>query len=443
MRVLIMSHPGTNSRDIFLDAARGFEQAGHEVVYWELEPIQRLVAHAATDPTRRKAAAEDLAGLFERFVRMNRVELTVGLWANGLMALPAGERSGQAASLFEVIGVRHVLFWLDAPHWAHQGGVHKLFGHPMVRWPGLLHVVNNPATAEEMRTLMGFGRVLGRPYGIDTEVFRPAEGVTAKYDVVFGSGPGDPGPTPQMLAELARDEPDVDGITAERVDRARATLAGVCEPLGASVRAVGERLLETQVSDRHRPMLDRLAAIEAEGGELAAGVASLRAQPSAYVKVTDSVRWVERWRRAFTAAYLSRRVSVAVFGGMDLSAWGFEGEMLGSVEYGAMARTYALGRVGLNAMRWQDDVGLNLKALEVTASGVACVCERRGGLETLFDVGTEIAAFDGPADALAEVSRLLGDDDARAAMANAGMERTRREHTWRAWAEAVVQAARG
>lgn len=441
MRVLIMSHAGTNSRDIFLDAARGFEGAGHEVVFWELEPVQRLVAHAATDRARRKAAAEDLGTLYERFVRMNRIDLTVGLWANGLMSLPAGEAEGRAASLFEMIGVRHVLFWLDAPHWAHQGGAHKLFNHPMAAWSGLLHVVNNAATADEMRTLMGFRRALGRPYGVNTSVFRPSPGVEPIHDLVYGAGPGDPGPTPLMLAELDKDEPDVGAIVAERVERARASVRREAEPMGPAVVELGERLLEMQVADRHRPMLNRLAAIEGEGGRGAEGVRVLRAQPSAFVKVTDAVRWIERWRRPFTVAYLAKRFDVALFGGMDLSAWGFTGTRYGTVGYQEMARTYALGRVGLNVMRWQDDTGLNLKPLEITASGVACVCERRAGLDDLFEVGAEIAAFDGPAEAAEEVSRLLGDDAARAAMGEAGLARTRRDHTWAAWAADVVAAA--
>lgn len=441
MRVLVMSHPGTNSRDIFLDAARGFEGAGHEVIYWELEPIQKLVAHAAADPNRRRAAAQDLAGLFERFVRMNRVDLTMGLWANGLMAVPSGQREGRAASLFEMIGVPHVLFWLDAPHWAHGGGAAELFQQPMVKWPGLLHVVNNPSTAEEMKSLMGFGRVLGRPYGVDTEVFRPAEGVGAKHDLVFGSGPGDPNPTKLMLAELAKDTPDVRAIREERVEQARAHLHEATAQAPPSVRAAASLLIEMQLQDRHRPMLDRLGDIEALGGEAADGARLLRGSPRLWVQVTDAVRRIDKWRRAFTIAHLSRRLDVAVFGSPKLDAWGVKATMLGEVGYRDMARMYAMGRLGLNVMRWQDDVGLNLKPLEITASGTACLCEQRAGLDAMFEAGTEIAPFDGPGEALAEAQRLLSDHGARRAMADAGMARTRAEHTWKGWAEAVCGAA--
>jgi hypothetical protein len=420
VRVLVMSHPGTNSRDIFLDAARGFESAGHEVIYWELEPIQKLVAHAAADPTRRRAAAQDLAGLFERFVRMNRVDLTIGMWANGLMAVPSGQREGRAASLFEMIGVRHVLFWLDAPHWAHGGGAAELFGQPMVQWAGLLHVVNNPATAEEMKTVMGFGRVLGRPYGVDAEVFRPVEGVAPKHDIVFGSGPGDPNPTKLMLAELDKDSPDVEAIREERVEQARAQLHEVCASVAAAVRTAGTILIEMQLADRHRPMLDRLAEIESAGGEAAEGARTLRQSPRLFVQVTDAVRRIDKWRRAFTLAHLARRFDVAVFGSPKLEAWGVKATMLGEVGYRDMARMYSMGRLGLNVMRWQDDTGLNLKPLEITASGAACLCERRVGLDAMFEVGREIAAFDGPGEALSEAQRLLSDEGARRAMAGAG-----------------------
>ena len=116
--------------------------------------------------------------------------------------------------------------------------------------------------------------------------------------------------------------------------------------------------------------------------------------------------------------------------------------MIGPVPYDAMSGVYARGRLALNVMRWQDDVGLNLKPLEITASGVPCLCERRAGLDGLFEIGTEIESFDSPA-TLARTARvLLADEDRRVALAEAGRARTVRDHTWARWASSVCRFVR-
>ena len=53
MRILSLAHPGTNSRDIYLDAEAGFREAGHDVIRWELEPSQ--VPERGGHPMRRLA----------------------------------------------------------------------------------------------------------------------------------------------------------------------------------------------------------------------------------------------------------------------------------------------------------------------------------------------------------------------------------------------------
>jgi hypothetical protein len=64
-----------------------------------------------------------------------------------------------------------------------------------------------------------------------------------------------------------------------------------------------------------------------------------------------------------------------------------------------MSAAYARGRVGLNVMRWQDDAGINLKPLEIAASGVACASVRRVGLDGILEPVEEIETFGAPAEA--------------------------------------------
>lgn len=445
MRVLVMAHPGTNSRDIFLDAARGFESAGCEVVRWEIEPLQRLSRRAPPGPLR-EGIAEDIGAHFASFVESNRVDFSFGLWANGLLSLPIGKTGGRLASTFELIGHDHVAFWLDAPHWAHGGGVAPLFGTPVVASDRLHHVINNPATADEMRRVLGFGRVFARGYGIDTGVFSPREGVSPRFDVVFGSGPGDPEPTAFELAELEKDEPDVAGMRAERAEVVRAEAVRAARSWawpagvdGGAVPAVVSRLVTMQVDDPAEPMLARLERVAGEDAALAGGVRALVSDPVRFVEATAKARKVEAARRAFTVAYICKRMRCAVFGQGGFEGWPVEAERLGFVGYREMSDAYAAGKLGLNVMRWQDEVGLNLKALEISASGRACLCERRAGLSDAFEPGAEVADFGSPAEAVELARALVGDDARRERMAGAALARVRAQHTWGHWARDVVR----
>jgi spore maturation protein CgeB len=152
---------------------------------------------------------------------------------------------------------------------------------------------------------------------------------------------------------------------------------------------------------------------------------------------------VERLERAFTITYLSRRFRCAVFGSGDYSAWGCTAHRFGELAYDDQAKAYARGRIGLNVGRWQDDQGLNLKPLEISASGCACLCAWRTGFDEMFADGKEAASFRTPAQAALTARELLESPSRLAAMADAGCARTRRDHTWSAWARDVLAALGG
>jgi hypothetical protein len=445
VRILQLAHPGTNSRDIFLDTESGFREAGHEVIRWELEPMLAL-ASSQHPPEVRTLFARGAGEMVRRLIEANRVDLTVGLWANGLFGMGVSPDTGSGPrSFFNQVNVPHAMFWLDAPHWAHNGQIRQHFGSPLFREPQLINIINNPGTAREMTEVLGFGRTLAEPYGVNTEVFRPATGVACAHDVVVNVGPGDPAPTETMLRELGSDDPDLDAIRRDLAPgaiesmRRQAAEAGLTDP---AIGALVEAWVESQLDEPGRPLLDRLGAIAADG-EMAGALEQVRACPALFVGMGESARTIDRFRRAFTVTWLSRRLDVAVFGPDALAGWPHGATMLGAMDYRAMSGAYAKGRLAINVMRWQDDVGLNIKPLEITASGVACLCERRSGLDGLFEVGEEIDAFDSPADLLAKARALLADTDRRTAMASAGLARTRRDHTWARWAASVCDFAQG
>ncbi len=442
MKVLFFVHPGTNSRDIFLDMIRGFERAGHEPVFWELAPHYQLTNRSAQT---RQQAMIDLSGLLATFVERNGIGLSVGMWANGLMAVMNGMRDGHPASFFEMIGLRHVMWWLDAPQWAHEGISAQLYNSPLVHSAHVSHLINNGATGREMQRVLGFGNVLARGYGIDEEVFRPFPDERREFDVVFALGAGDGPPTPVMLEELGRDEPDCLRIREEIAGRLRPKLDTYTERFGgvAGVPALLDALVASQLAERDTPVLDRVERFASSGGEIGEASRALLSDAELYVDLSMRLRVIERWERAFTFAHLAKRFRCATMGSGDLSAWGVEAHPFGEVAYNDMARVYARAKLALNVMRWQDDQGLNLKPYEITASGTACLCAERVGLDELWTPGEEIASFKGPGACTALAGELLSDDARREELAHRGRARTLASYTWAQRAQSLVETVTG
>jgi spore maturation protein CgeB len=428
MRILFFLQPGTNSRSIFRDMIRGFEQAGHEAFTLHLGPLWEMFEK---DPQSRPRKAADATAAVRSFIAQNRIDATAAMWANAPRTFTNVLQRGRPATLFDAIGVPHLLIWLDAPHWAHGGDAQDLFRSPLMAGPALLHLINNAATAREMTEVLGFGRTVVEPYGINEEIFRPHPDERREYDLVVSCGPGDPAPTPQALQELDSDQPDMNALRGQAMDALRPGLARIADafPQSGAVRELLTRLLASQRRDRHTPMLTRLRSLATDPA-ITAAAASLLDRPKAYIAATMLIRQVDAFERAFTISYLSRRFRTAVFGQFNHEQWGSRATDLGNIAYEDMSRAYSRGAVGLNVMRSQDDEGLNLKPYEITASGTACLCARRAGLESSFVPGREIVVFDTPDQAAAELRALLDNPERQRELAAAGSARTRSFHTW-------------
>ncbi len=439
MRVLFFLQPGTNSRSIFRDMIRGFEEGGHETIIWELHPVRQMYERHGRI---RSDLMQDVASIVAALIRSNRVDLSVGMWASAIMSLANGRRNGEAATFFDLIESPHLMFWLDAPHWAHGEEFWELFGSPALRGPFVSHLINNPALAREMREVLGFGNVLDYPYGINEAVFYPVE-ARAEFDIVFGIGPGDPPMSPLMERALSSVEPDVEEIRAEQGERVRARLAEIVRrsESDAELADLCEELLAWQLRDRDTPILDRIEALCGGDVRLRRAGRALTARPALFVRTCMALRSVEHFERAFTICFLSRHLRCAVFGsGSALSGWDYRGERLGELSYEDQRRAYARGHIGLNVMRQQDEVGVNLKPLEISACARPCLMRERPGIERVLAPGEEIATFRTPVGALEAARALLDDDAARTRMADRAHARVLREHTWRARVGEILEA---
>lgn len=434
LNLLFLRQPGGNSREIFNDLIRGMAQAGHAVTVVDLADLWRA---NNSDPASRPRRNAEFTLQLAAAVRTHRFDATFGFWANLLTCVAPVIMDGRARDPFEAIGVPHVMYWLDAPHWAHGGELVASLHAPVFRDPHVAHVVNNDAIAREMTSVFGFGPTSAVPYGVNADVFTPRP-PTARYQLVINLGPGDPAPTPSMLAALSSDDPPMDELRRQVADAARPEVQALLGPIGGGAIELGMALLDSQLADSHRPLLDRLGSL----GERFPGAAErILESPTRWVQLSSLVRSVRGWERAFVACWMARRFSTAIVGDFSV-AWPCEAARLGAVAQEDLAAAYAQAPVALSVMRWQDDQGVNIKPLEITASGVACVTGQRAGLSSLFEIGREVRAFDSPAEASATVRLLLDSPGVRSDLAAAGLDRTRRNHTWRSRAEALADVVR-
>ena len=81
----------------------------------------------------------------------------------------------------------------------------------------------------------------------------------------------------------------------------------------------------------------------------------------------------------------------------------------------------------------------NMRMFETTGSGAALITESKSNLQDLFDVGTEVMAYDDIDEAVATAVSLLADADRLSALAHAGQQRTLRDHTYGRRAESLVE----
>jgi hypothetical protein len=427
MRAICFLQPGTNSRRIFLDFLQGYASAGWEISIFDLAPYWQHLSEPCTDRGQRLSA-------FTQHVRemlaQARPDVTFGMWANMISMLTHGrDADGTVTTIFDELAVPHVCFWLDAPQWAQNGNIRDLLNVPIWKSPALIHLTNSQSTATEMRDVMGFGRVVALPWGVTPR----GEGSQTSFDAVAALGPGDPAPTPAALEELERDEPNmmrIRTIASERICRKLTNVLAAADI--ADAPAAAQRLVDSQLTSRHVPVLARTRLL----------LPQLTQRPRDYIIASMLLREIESHERAFTISWLSRRFNIATFGSGNLEPWNARATHLGELPYDHMGSAYRLGKVGLNIMRWQDDAGLNLKPFEITGAGVACLCQRRVGMDECFSLGNEIEAFDSPSHAAALLSDLLANPARRKQLAAAGHAKTTSSHTWTHRAHAMTHLLR-
>ena len=435
MRLLFLMHPGTNSRDIFLDMIEGYRQAGHEAILLELGPTWQA-RESAEDLETNQRHAVVFAETLQAFVAFNRIDACVSMWGNGVEAAPLYE----GKSFFEHIRRPILMHWLDAPQWADSPVLETPAA--VYNGPFSFHIINNEATASEMAGVLGFENIFTVGNAASPSSFRPRPVDKKDFDIVFAIGSDNTQPTDRMLAELERDEPNVAAIRTEQVEVVRPRLREILSDTWKSPGSVDvflDRVLAVRMDRRDAPVLEQVSEIARTERDLAPGILGLLEDRNRYVKFSMTLRTMENWERAFTFVYLARHFRCATFGlSRPFTAWPGRWEHLGELPYTEQSAAYSRSWFGLNVMRWQDDVGLNLKPFEITLSGAALLQGYRSGIEKYFDA-SQAVVFRTPQEARARVSRLLADSDEVRRIAVAGRTRSLAQHTWKHRIEALTK----
>jgi spore maturation protein CgeB len=168
----------------------------------------------------------------------------------------------------------------------------------------------------------------------------------------------------------------------------------------------------------------------------------------AYGRVTDELRHEVTF---VGQPHGDRRQTVAALAraGRPVECWGF-GWPAGPIEHPGMVEVFASSRINLNLSNSSDAPGLrgNLRRLlgrgapvarppqikgrnfEVPGCGGFLLTERVPHLERYFELGEEVAVFDGTDDLLEQVVHWLEHEDERRRVADAGYRRVLAEHTY-------------
>ena|GEM_PF-1186936 len=437
LRILFLQHPGANSRDIFFDIIEGYREAGNEVFVLELGPLWARMRVCAR-PEDKDACVKLFADTVLGFARANRIDLCVTMWANGHISL--GSRGEE--SFFEHAGLPILMHWLDAPQWAHRGEVLDL-PPSLLNGPNTFHAINNPETAKEMDRVLGFSNVIALSNAAGPTSFRPYPDEKKDFDIVFGVGADRSQPTDLMRREQAEDAPDVHAIRAAAAAALRPELCEITAPVwdrSAGADRFVDLLIQARLKCRDEAVLNQVGRIVREHRDMAPAVLSLLQDARRYVQFSMTLRRMEEWERAFVFVYLSRYFRCATFGLEEsFKNWPGTWEHLGPLPHEEQARAYSRSRFGLNVMRWQDDVGLNLKPFEITLSGACLLQSYRVGIEALFDE-SQIVVFRTPQECRAKVAELLAKAQRIAQMAAAGRARALAQHCWKHRAAEVTGA---
>jgi len=101
------------------------------------------------------------------------------------------------------------------------------------------------------------------------------------------------------------------------------------------------------------------------------------------------------------------------------------------VAHAEKVRAFRGAKIVVNTLNPSEIWGTNVRTFEACGAGAFQIVDWRPGLSELFEIGTEIEVFGNIEDLKGRINRYLAAPEERSAIARAGHERVRRDHTYR------------
>ena len=418
-KLLVLLNPGRVTRNCLIDMATAAATIGLSTVTYEIGNVW------ATPQNQRDAHARHIATMLDN----ERVTAVLSYTYNGLFDWPAPPRSdGRPQSLFESVGIPHLLWWTDHPQWASKKAALRVDLQPLLASSNCHHFVKSEAAARELREVLRWPNCYELPVAESAARLSPATGVEADYDVVAIVG-GPPQLDPRLEPFLEQDDPDENAILSILAQDVREHLRKiVTDHAPQHIAAALRGLCDAWLSARCRqPKTASVRVLDQIAVDHAAAVEWLFAQPRVYFDIIERLWDLGRWQRSFVLAYLARHFKVGVFGA-DWSSIGLSGSQW--VDSDQQAAVYARGRIAINISQGSEEEGISHKPFQIAASGVPMLHIDRMGLSDCFQPGREVAIFNTAREAKEAVAMLLANEQQRQDMADRARKRLCDEHTW-------------
>lgn len=417
--LLVLQNPGRFTRYYLAQMEAASRRLGIRTLVYELSAMLQRA------PQERAAATAEMEG----WLRRENVRAAIGSGINDTTEWNwVIGPDGAPQSLFDRLGIDHLLWWTDHPQWANEKAALREDLQPLLRGGRKFHFVKSEVHARELGEILGWENCFGLPVAEDPEFVRPDPEAVPEYDVVAILG-CPPRPIAELEPFLEQDEPDVEAIHAIVAEQALARLGQLWEAaasaeLRPALSALGQDWVDRRRRDHRTAGFHHFRQLADDHAEASRW---LLEHHRTYFDAAEIVWSFLGWQRTFILSYLARHFRVAVFG-HDWSSRGIPGG--GWVDHCEQGRFYARGKIAINISQGNEEEGASHKPFQIAASGVAQVHIDRVGLSDYFEPGKEIELFETPGQARRVIAELLGDDDRRRALADAARERLLRDHTW-------------
>ncbi len=113
------------------------------------------------------------------------------------------------------------------------------------------------------------------------------------------------------------------------------------------------------------------------------------------------------------------------------------------VAHAEKVRAFRGAKIVVNTLNPSEIWGTNVRTFEACGAGAFQIVDWRPGLDELFEIGSEVAVFGDLADLRRKIAAYLDAPEERAAIARAGHQRARRDHTYRTRLDQILNTVGG